>query len=133
MNRLVLLGLVFALLIAGCAQQAPVKNDTPAKNETPVQPPPPPQDNESPEPAPAPSLNGTESDQGMFSDDLGEALDDLDAVTDPEDLAQTSENTFCDLDNDCWCRIFDGTKFLPGKSEWACNMQTSRCEECIYK
>ncbi|MCI0558259.1 MAG: hypothetical protein MN733_07165 [Nitrososphaera sp.] len=132
MNKLVLLGLVFALVIAGCAQQAQVKNETPLKNETPVKndTPAPPPTNQTP---PVPPQNETEIDEDMFSEDLEEALDDLDAVTDPSDLEQTSENTFCDSDNDCWCRIFDGAKFLPGKTEWYCDKEKNRCNACIYK
>ena len=68
----------------------------------------------------------------MFSEDLGEALDDLDAVTDPGDLQQTSENTYCDSDDDCWCRIFNGAEFLPGKAGWSCDTLKKRCNRCIY-
>lgn len=123
--------LIAAMLIAGCAQQAPLKNETPAKNdttpknETPVQPPP---ANQSP---PVPPQDGAEFDEDMFSDDLGEALDDLDAVTDPEDLEETGENTYCESDADCWCRVFDGTQFLPGKAGWSCG-EGNRCRRCLY-
>jgi hypothetical protein len=133
MNKLILLGFVFALLLAGCAQQVvknETKNETPPRNGTPpIQPPPPP-------PPIKNETNVTKNetvDEDMFSEDLDDALDDLDAVTDPSDLEQTSEKTFCDSDNDCWCRIFDGAKFLPGKSEWSCNMQTGRCQKCLYR
>jgi len=32
------------------------------------------------------------------------------------DLAQTDPSFPCETDEDCWCKIFDGTQFIPGKS-----------------
>jgi heme-binding NEAT domain protein len=126
--------LVVALLLAGCSQQAPPKaNNTPPAQPPPSQPPPAQPPSQPPvQPPPQNHTNAT-IDENTFSDDLGEALDDLDAVTDPSDLEQTSQNTFCDSDSDCWCKIFDGAHFQPGKSQWHCDLAKNRCDQCIYK
>ncbi len=49
-------------------------------------------------------------------------------------LKETEANTVCQSDADCWCRNFDGTKFLlEGTSPGVCDMQTKRCGTCYYK
>ncbi|HSB46449.1 MAG TPA: hypothetical protein VLD37_00425 [Candidatus Bilamarchaeum sp.] len=129
--RFVILGLlVIALLIAGCGQQAPPK----ANNTPPVQQPPPTtQPPAQPPVRPPPNVTNGTLDDKVFSDDLGEALDDLDAVTDASELAQTSPNTFCSSDDDCWCRIFDGAQFQPGKAPGQCDTGKNRCQQCLYR
>lgn len=130
--RFMIIGLlVIALLIAGCGQQAPPKaNGTPQQPPVTQPPPPPP---EQPPVRPPPNVTNGTLDDGVFSDDLGEALDDLDAVTDASELAQTSPGTPCESDEDCWCRIFDGAQFQPGKSPGECDTEKNRCRQCLYR
>ena len=126
--------LLALVLLAGCAQK-PATNQTapPPAQPPPVQPPPQVPPTPPVAPPPPPPSGNVSADDDMFKEDLGQALDDLDAVTDPADLQETSPNTFCDSNDDCWCRMFDGAKFLPGKAEWSCDMQANRCQKCVYR
>lgn len=48
--------------------------------------------------------------------------------------AETSENTFCNSNEDCWCRSFTGAEFIPGeKVPHRCNLETNRCWPCYYE
>ena len=49
------------------------------------------------------------------------------------DLPQTDGNTYCNSNKDCWCRVFNGAQFLPGKGLSECNLETKRCYPCLYK
>ena len=46
---------------------------------------------------------------------------------------ETGPDTFCADDAACWCRRFDGARFLPGRSRHRCDQQTMRCEQCYYE
>ena len=47
--------------------------------------------------------------------------------------AETGPETSCDSDEDCWCGIFDGSRFLPGRASGTCNFASNKCNFCIYK
>ncbi|MBS3113930.1 hypothetical protein J4448_02415 [Candidatus Woesearchaeota archaeon] len=48
--------------------------------------------------------------------------------------AETGMDTYCDSDNDCWCRAFTGAQFIPGERvPHICNLNTNRCEPCYYE
>ncbi len=48
-------------------------------------------------------------------------------------VTETDSTTACEVSGECWCRNFDGTKFLPGKVTGICNLQTHRCNNCYYE
>jgi len=54
-------------------------------------------------------------------------------VADKNKPLATGLNTYCKSDKDCWCRIFTGAGFLPGKSPSRCNLETNRCNPCYYE
>ena len=45
---------------------------------------------------------------------------------------ETTQNTICSTNKDCWCRNFDGSKFISGSVENTCNIKTNRCSICSY-
>ena len=47
--------------------------------------------------------------------------------------AETGPSDVCHQNSDCWCRIFTGAKFLPGKGESVCNIKTNTCGQCYYE
>ncbi|MBI4176203.1 MAG: hypothetical protein HY518_03290 [Candidatus Aenigmarchaeota archaeon] len=58
----------------------------------------------------------------------------LPALRASPDLPETGPENYCDSDSDCWCRNFDGAKFLPGRGGLSgCNMDTNRCKMCYYE
>lgn len=46
---------------------------------------------------------------------------------------ETGPETVCKQDADCWCRNFDGTQFLPGKTPSQCDVSSNRCAQCFYR
>lgn len=47
---------------------------------------------------------------------------------------ETGQYTYCASDKDCWCRGFDGTKFIPDyKAPSVCEIKTNRCQQCLYE
>ena len=48
-------------------------------------------------------------------------------------VSETGEKTYCDTDADCWCRKFDGTRFVEGKAQSVCNPDTGKCQKCMYE
>ncbi len=44
--------------------------------------------------------------------------------------AETGPKQACTADADCWCRKFNGAKFLDGKSPGKCDK--GRCAPCLY-
>ncbi len=58
---------------------------------------------------------------------------------------ETGPETSCNTDEDCWCQIFDGSKFLEGKGgskcctrEFALSRSNScpavdHCMKCLYR
>ena len=46
---------------------------------------------------------------------------------------ETGEKTYCESDSDCWCRKFNGTKFIEGKAASICVPETGKCQKCMYK
>lgn len=46
---------------------------------------------------------------------------------------ETSPETPCASNDDCWCRNFTGAQFLPGKVPSLCNLQTNHCSPCYYR
>ena len=48
--------------------------------------------------------------------------------------AETSEDTSCKSDEECWCRSFTGAEFITGeKVPHRCNLETNRCLPCYYE
>ena len=48
--------------------------------------------------------------------------------------AETGEDTYCNSNEDCWCRSFTGAQFIPGeKVPHRCNIETNRCLPCYYE
>ncbi|HZH44588.1 MAG TPA: hypothetical protein VEY50_10955 [Lysobacter sp.] len=45
--------------------------------------------------------------------------------------AETGPETSCEVDTDCWCRSFDGARFLPEKAPSRC--ENNRCATCYYE
>ena len=39
----------------------------------------------------------------------------------------------CTIDDECWCRNFNGSYFIEGKNPNTCNKETHFCAECVYK
>ena len=61
-------------------------------------------------------------------------------ITNDPNLEQTGVDNKCDDHEDCWCRIFTGAEFLPGKAPSHCCLekeenyceQLNRCRLCLY-
>ncbi len=51
----------------------------------------------------------------------------------PEEALETSPATACSTDDDCWCKVFTGAEFAPGKMPATCNMDTKTCQQCYYR
>ncbi len=49
------------------------------------------------------------------------------------DTPETGSNTYCEANNECWCRKFDGAKFIEGKSPSICDEKKQRCQACHYR
>lgn len=45
---------------------------------------------------------------------------------------ETGPATACFQDSDCWCRIFTGAEFLPGRAPSNCQAD-NRCAQCFYE
>lgn len=40
---------------------------------------------------------------------------------------------FCRSGRDCWCKVFTGAGFAPGRNPWSCDASRGRCEPCTYE
>ncbi len=47
-------------------------------------------------------------------------------------FAETGPENACVQDSDCWCRRFDGAKFLTGTSRSMCDPVLNTCVRCYY-
>ncbi|MBI4150369.1 hypothetical protein HY488_03120 [Candidatus Woesearchaeota archaeon] len=73
------------------------------------------------QPAAAPDVEPVEPAIEPVSEELPEEIGD-----------ETGSDTYCESDNDCWCRIFTGAQFIPGRNPWYCDTTTNRCKGCTY-
>lgn len=48
-------------------------------------------------------------------------------------VGQTGPETSCKTDSDCYCRNFDGTQFLEGKTPGSCDVDAGYCKPCFYR
>lgn len=48
-------------------------------------------------------------------------------------MSDTGTQTSCDTNEDCWCKSFDGAKFLPGKTPSVCDSASHTCAVCHYR
>lgn len=55
------------------------------------------------------------------------------AAMNNSNAAETGVKTFCESDSECWCRMFDGTKFVEGRGPSKCNLDTGKCVKCQYE
>ncbi len=47
-------------------------------------------------------------------------------------LVETGPENACVQDSECWCRRFDGAKFLPGTNQSMCDPLLNTCVRCYY-
>ncbi len=48
------------------------------------------------------------------------------------EVLETGSGTYCESDDDCWCREFDGAQFGNGKVDSMCDLEANRCQRCYY-
>lgn len=51
---------------------------------------------------------------------------------DVPETTETNSDTYCKTNTDCWCQVFTGAEFLPGRVEGSCNVEVNRCSACLY-
>lgn len=57
----------------------------------------------------------------------------LEPSSEPAKGAATGPMNFCRSDQDCWCKVFTGAGFVPGRNPWHCDPARGRCEPCTYE
>ena len=54
----------------------------------------------------------------------------LGACNENKNRLETTQETSCSSNSECWCQSFDGSKFLEEKEPSKC--VNGKCEWCIY-
>ena len=49
-----------------------------------------------------------------------------------QELLETGPEDYCDSKDDCWCRVFTGAEFVPGRANGSCDLETNSCMQCIH-
>jgi len=64
--------------------------------------------------------------------ELGEIIKIVESVNPNNQLKETNSSNKCSSDTECFCRIFDGSRFLEGRTQGHCDIEKGFCRECLY-